>query len=37
MRFRALSPLVVTTTVENEKGLEKYHYRPWDDGLSSAV
>jgi len=36
-RFRALSPIVLTTQIDTANGLQTYYYRPFDGGLSNAV
>jgi len=35
--FRALSPIVLTTQLDTETGLETHFYRPLEEGLSEAV
>ena len=37
MHYRTLSPLVLKTVVDGEKGRQTYYYRPYDDGLANAV
>jgi len=37
MRFKALSPIVLTTAIDTEQGKKTYYYRPFDEGLAEAV
>lgn len=37
MKFRMLSPLVVTTQIDTDNGLQTYYYRPFDEKISKAV
>jgi CRISPR-associated endoribonuclease Cas6 len=37
MHYRTLSPLVLKTVIDGEKGRQTYYYRPYDKGLAGAV
>jgi len=37
MKFRMLSPLVVSTQIDTDKGLQTYYYRPFDENISEAM
>lgn len=37
VRFRMLSPIVVTTQIDRDEGLQTYYYRPFDESISEAV
>ncbi len=37
MKFRMLSPMVVSTQIDTDNGLQTYYYRPFDKEISEAV